>query len=216
MSGANVESVDIISFGSPCTDMSVAGKRAGLKGNQSVLFYEAIRIIKEMRCATNGSYPRFILWENVPGAFSSNKGGRLQGGSSNQSSKSSEPGVEVPSPYKKQMAIRRHTRGRRMERGLQNCRCAIFRSRPTAQTNLPLSRILESECAGEILFERKGVSRNYSPRFCSREGIAGSAESCARESIKVLNDQGGSCMSVSENITATLRAEEHGHQPIVF
>ena len=54
--------------------MSVAGKRAGLEGRQSCLFYQAIRIVKEMRCATDGKYPRFIVWENVPGAFSSNKG----------------------------------------------------------------------------------------------------------------------------------------------
>lgn len=74
MDGAKVEPVDIITFGSPCQDMSIAGKRAGLDGNRSNLFYEAIRIIKEMRCKTNGKYPRYIVWENVPGAFSSNKG----------------------------------------------------------------------------------------------------------------------------------------------
>ena len=74
MDGSKVEPVDIITFGSPCTDMSVAGKRAGLDGDQSVLFYQAIRIIKEMRRATNGEYPRYIVWENVPGAFSSNGG----------------------------------------------------------------------------------------------------------------------------------------------
>ena len=74
VSGADIDPVDIITFGSPCTDMSVAGKRAGLDGQQSVLFYQAIRIVKEMRCKTNGKYPRFIVWENVPGAFSSNKG----------------------------------------------------------------------------------------------------------------------------------------------
>ena len=72
--GAEIDPVDIITFGSPCTDMSVAGKRAGLGGQQSCLFYQAIRIVKEMRCATDGKYPRFIVWENVPGAFSSNKG----------------------------------------------------------------------------------------------------------------------------------------------
>ena len=72
--GSKIEPVDIITFGSPCTDMSVAGKRAGLDGRQSCLFYQAIRIVKEMRCATDGKYPRFIVWENVPGAFSSNKG----------------------------------------------------------------------------------------------------------------------------------------------
>ena len=78
MDGGKVEPVDIICFGSPCTDMSVAGLRAGLGGKQSVLFYEAIRIIKEMRCATNGKYPRWICWENVPGAFSSNAGHDFQ------------------------------------------------------------------------------------------------------------------------------------------
>ena len=74
INGADIESVDIITFGSPCTDMSVAGKRAGLDGKQSTLFYQAIRIIKEMRCKTDGKYPRWIVWENVPGAFSSGKG----------------------------------------------------------------------------------------------------------------------------------------------
>ena len=74
MDGGKIEPVDIITFGSPCTDMSVAGRRAGLEGQQSVLFYQAIRIIKEMRCATNGKYPKYIVWENVPGAFSSNGG----------------------------------------------------------------------------------------------------------------------------------------------
>ena len=80
--GGEVEPVDIVTFGSPCQDLSVAGKRAGLKHEangdeettRSGLFMEAVRIIKEMRAATNGEYPTFALWENVPGAFSSNKG----------------------------------------------------------------------------------------------------------------------------------------------
>lgn len=74
MNGGEIPPVDIITFGSPCQDMSVAGKRDGLGGSRSSLFYEAVRIIKEMRCKTDGRYPRFIVWENVPGAFSSNKG----------------------------------------------------------------------------------------------------------------------------------------------
>ena len=76
--GSKVEPVDIITFGSPCTDMSIAGKRSGLDGKQSCLFYEAVRVIKEMREATNGRYPRFIVWENVTGAFSSSKGRDFQ------------------------------------------------------------------------------------------------------------------------------------------
>lgn len=74
INGADLPPVDIITFGSPCQDMSIAGKRDGLDGSRSSLFYEAIRIVKEMRCKTNGAKPRFIVWENVPGAFSSNKG----------------------------------------------------------------------------------------------------------------------------------------------
>lgn len=73
--GDKVRPVDVITFGSPCQDLSVAGKRAGIHdGQRSNLFFEAIRIIKEMRDATNGRYPTFAVWENVPGAFSSNKG----------------------------------------------------------------------------------------------------------------------------------------------
>lgn len=74
INGAEIEPVDIISFGSPCQDMSVAGNRAGLDGNRSSLFHEAVRIIREMRNKTNGEYPTYAIWENVPGAFSSNKG----------------------------------------------------------------------------------------------------------------------------------------------
>ena len=69
MDGGKIEPVDIITFGSPCQDMSIAGKRAGLGGSRSNLFYEAIRIVKEMRCATDGKYPRYIVWENVPYVF---------------------------------------------------------------------------------------------------------------------------------------------------
>lgn len=73
--GDKVRPVDVITFGSPCQDLSVAGKRAGIHdGRRSNLFFEAVRIIKEMRDATNGRYPTFAVWENVPGAFSSNKG----------------------------------------------------------------------------------------------------------------------------------------------
>lgn len=82
INGAMIKSVDLVTFGSPCQDMSVAGKRAGIKHTEngdeettrSGLFMEAVRVIKEMREATNGEYPTFAVWENVPGAFSSNKG----------------------------------------------------------------------------------------------------------------------------------------------
>lgn len=72
--GSQLEPVDVVTFGSPCQDLSVAGKRAGLAGKRSGLFHQAVRVIKEMRKASHGLYPRFAVWENVPGAFSSNKG----------------------------------------------------------------------------------------------------------------------------------------------
>lgn len=74
VSGADLPAADVIAFGSPCQDLSVAGKRAGLEGNRSGLFFEAIRIIREMRDATAGTQPRFVIWENVAGALNSSGG----------------------------------------------------------------------------------------------------------------------------------------------
>jgi DNA (cytosine-5)-methyltransferase 1 len=74
VNGAELPPVDVITFGSPCQDLSVAGKRAGLDGGRSNLFFEATRIIREMRDGTDGVFPRVAVWENVPGAFSSNEG----------------------------------------------------------------------------------------------------------------------------------------------
>lgn len=74
INGAEIPPVNIITFGSPCQDLSVAGNRAGLDGSRSSLFLEAIRIFKEMRETTNGIYPNVVVWENVPGAYSSHKG----------------------------------------------------------------------------------------------------------------------------------------------
>lgn len=75
LSGRDLAPVDIITFGSPCQDLSIAGRRTGLEdGERSNLFYQAVRIIKEMRNVTNGRYPRYAVWENVPGALTSNKG----------------------------------------------------------------------------------------------------------------------------------------------
>ena len=73
LNGAELPPVDIITFGSPCQDLSIAGKRAGIHdGDRSNLFFQAIRIIKEMRDATDNLFPVIAVWENVMGAFSSN------------------------------------------------------------------------------------------------------------------------------------------------
>ena len=99
INGAEIEPVDIITFGSPCTDLSIAGKRAGLNAERSGLFFQAVRIIKEMRCATNGKYPRFAVWENVAGAFSSN-GGEDFRCVLEELCKIKDPDISVPKPAK--------------------------------------------------------------------------------------------------------------------
>jgi DNA (cytosine-5)-methyltransferase 1 len=71
---ANAPVVDVVAWGSPCQDLSVAGKRAGLEGGRSGLFHEGIRIIKELQEESNGQYPRISIWENVVGALNSNRG----------------------------------------------------------------------------------------------------------------------------------------------
>ena len=91
--GSEIDPVDIITFGSPCQDMSVAGKRSGLDGERSSLFYQAVRIVKEMRCKTNGKYPRFVVWENVPGVLNTpdNAFGAFLGGLCGRDAAISEP-----------------------------------------------------------------------------------------------------------------------------
>lgn len=73
-----IPAVDVIIGGSPCQNLSIAGNRTGLAGEQSGLFFEQMRVIREMRQATNGRYPRYMVWENVVGALSSNQGRDFQ------------------------------------------------------------------------------------------------------------------------------------------
>lgn len=95
--GDKIEPVDCITFGSPCQGLSMAGKRLGFDDNRSVLFLDAARIIKEMRTATNGMYPTFAVWENVPGAFSSN-GGEDFRAVLEELARIEQPDVSIPRP----------------------------------------------------------------------------------------------------------------------
>ena len=95
--GDKIEPVDCITFGSPCQGLSMAGKRLGFDDNRSVLFLDAARIIKEMRTATNGMYPTFAVWENVPGAFSSN-GGEDFRTVLEELARIAQPNVSIPRP----------------------------------------------------------------------------------------------------------------------
>ncbi len=168
VSGSEIEPVDIITFGSPCQDMSVAGKREGLGGNRSSLFYEAIRIIKDMREATNGKYPRYIVWENVPGAFSSNKGEDFRAVLT-EICKVKEADVSVPKPSKWENA------GRIMGEGFSiawRLLDAQYWGVPQRRQRIYLVADFDGGSAGKILFESEGVSGYSAQGFKSWQDTA--------------------------------------------
>lgn len=168
MSGAAVEPVDIITFGSPCQDMSVAGKREGLDGNRSSLFYEAIRIIKEMREATNGKYPRYIVWENVPGAFSSNKGEDFKAVLT-EICKVKDEQVSISKPAKWENA------GRIMGDGFSiawRLLDAQYWGVPQRRQRIYLVADFDGGSAGKILFESEGLSGYSAKGFKSWQNAA--------------------------------------------
>ncbi|WP_196598500.1 DNA cytosine methyltransferase [Pectinatus frisingensis] len=214
LNGAEVPPVDIITFGSPCQDMSVAGKRSGLDGERSGLFYQAVRIVKEMRCKTNGKYPRFVVWENVPGAFSSNKGEDFKAV------------LEALCKIKTENAsVPRTEKGKWENAGLIMAEGfslawrvldAQYFGVPQRRRRIYLVADFDGECAGKILFESEGLSGYSSPGGCSWKRVAGAVERGIGETGTVcLNDQGGNRMDVTEGVTCTLRAESH-HPPLVF
>lgn len=154
LKGSEIAPVDIISFGSPCQNMSVAGKRDGLCGSQSILFYEAIRIIKEMREATNGKYPRFIVWENVPGAFSSNKGDDFKA-VLEEICKVKDEQVSIPKPTKWENAGEILGDDYSVAWRLLD---AQFWGVPQRRKRIYLVADFAGGCAGKILFESESVS----------------------------------------------------------
>nr|UWI09659.1 MAG: C-5 cytosine-specific DNA methylase [Bacteriophage sp.] len=213
MDGGKIEPVDVITFGSPCQDMSIAGRREGLDGSRSSLFYEAVRIVKEMRCATDGKYPRYIVWENVPGAFSSNKGADFQ---SVLEEICSVKGYEIHIPRPERWA----NAGEIVAAGF-SLAWRVFDAQywgvPQRRKRIYLVADFAGGSAGKILFESEGVS-GYTPQgFRPWQGAAGAfAEGAGASGCVCLNDQGGSRMDVTEDVAATLRAENHGHPPCVM
>lgn len=165
--GDQIEPVDVITFGSPCQDLSVAGKRAGLKHTEngddettrSGLFMEAVRIIREMRKATNGNYPKYALWENVPGAFSSNKGEDFRI-VLEELIKTVEPTAVMPPVPKNGWAYADYFCGDGWSLAWRVLDAQYIR---TAQRRRRIYLVLDlrAECAGEILFERESL-RGYS------------------------------------------------------
>lgn len=277
-----VEPVDCVTGGSPCQDLSVAGKRAGLAGERSGLYMEQIRCVKELRqrdiqSGRTGAMvrPRWMVWENVPGAFSSN-GGKDFAAVLEEAVKIVEPQAPpIPVP----------------DKGWPSAGClsdvdgrwsiawrvhdAQFWGVPQRRKRIALVCDFGGMSAPEVLFERKGLSRDTEQSGAQREetartagnGIEGASGFTNRgyftggitetlrsdphgayplvcgidtyshsitgdvacsltavgagdptksgPSVLCLNDQGGSIMSVSEDVSGFLRAQEHGHQPIV-
>ena len=178
LQGAKLEPVDMITFGSPCQDVSIAGRREGLSGGRSGLFFEAIRIIRKMREATNGEYPRWAVWENVPGALSSHNGEDFR-----QVLESlirvQEPEADVPLPADGKWLPAGEIMGDgyslawRVLDAAQGWGVAQRRKRVFVVLDLAGGR------AGEVLFESEGLSGYTPPGGEARKGAAGGAARCA-------------------------------------
>lgn len=290
--GGTAPVVDAVIGGSPCQDLSIAGKRAGLAGERSGLYMEQIRAVKEMRenDRANGRpgefiRPRYMVWENVPGAFSSNHGKDFAA--------VLEEAVRVVEPEAPPVPV--------PEKGWPTSGCLVgdgwsiawrvldaqFWGVPQRRRRIALVADFGGKSAPEILFVRKGLSGYSEPGSTARERFTGSAKEspgspvwclqgngidradtadcngkgwtqdkcytlntidrpavCAGfssnlgakahgigymdeqsptlpsqrhdASVLCLNDQGGSVMGVTKNVSGTLRAQEHGHQPTVL
>lgn len=192
--------------------MSIAGKRSGLEGSRSNLFFQAIRIIKEMRCATNGKYPRFAVWENVPGCQSSN-GGEDFRRVLEEFCHIKDESVSVPKPTK-------WTKAGYIMGNDYSVAWRLLDSQHfgVAQRRRRLFAVADfgGRCAAKILFESEGLS-GYSPQsFHSWKRAAEGAENGSGTAGTVcMCDQGGERINILTDKTSTLRAEAH-HPPCVM
>ena len=201
INGAEIEPVDIITFGSPCQDLSICGKRAGLSGEKSSLFLEAIRIIKEMRDATNGIYPRFAVWENVYGAFSSQQGRDFKT-VLEELWQISEPGVSIPGLEKWQHAgciVGDHSSI--TWRGLD----AQYWGVPQRRKRIFLVADFRGQRAGEVLFEREGLQRDTETIHRAEQTVTPPIEGSNRKYYSVENHPtDGRCKLIENNTVQTL------------
>lgn len=191
--GGEIEPVDIITFGSPCQDMSIAGKKAGLKHvdmgddetTRSGLFLEVIRIIKEMREATNGVYPRYAIWENVPGAFSSNRGEDFRT-VLEEFIRVKEKDAVMPAVPQAGWAYADCISGDGWSIAYR-----VFDAQywgvPQRRRRIYLVADFRGECAQEILFKRESLRGYFEAGRTPRQGIAADAQNCVGTAI------GGDC-----------------------
>jgi DNA (cytosine-5)-methyltransferase 1 len=182
INGVEIEPVDIITFGSPCQDLSIAGKRAGLNGVRSGLFREAVRIIKEMRGITNGACPRYAVWENVRGAFSSNKGYDFLS-VLEELGAIAEPEISIPRPLQGDGNIIWDNAGAVMGDGWSvawRVLDAQYWGVPQRRKRIFLVADFRGQCAGEILFKPESLPGYSAESGAGGKGTAGNTESGVR------------------------------------
>lgn len=235
LKGSELEPVDIITFGSPCTDMSQAGKRAGLHGSKSVLFFQAIRIIKEMREATDGKYPRYCVWENVPGAFSSNDGDDFKAVLEAVIGVKEE-GIEVPAPDGHRWGKADVLLGDGWSLAYRVLDAQYF-GVPQRRARIYLVADFAGAGAGEVLFKSDGLSGYSAESFGAWQRAARGAEEGSGETGSCdgggcgdgensgrdphdgrycLNPQGNSGVGITEDKTLALVAQDHGNHPAIL
>ena len=214
INGAEIEIVDVITGGSPCQDLSIAGKRAGLAGARSGLFMEQVRIVKEMRehDRANGRTgdmvrPRFMVWENVPGAFSSNKGRDFAAVLEEiiRIAEPEAPDIEVPEKgwntwggYHDEVGGRWSVAWRVHD--------AQYWGVPQRRRRISVVADFGGDTAGEILFERESVSRHPAESGTTRERLAGAAQDGASYAVRIRGgcDGGGKGALVQTDKSGTL------------
>lgn len=214
INGAEIEIVDVITGGSPCQDLSIAGKRAGLDGARSGLFMEQIRIVKEMRehDRANGRTgdmvrPRFMVWGNVPGAFSSNKGKDFAAVLEEiiRIAEPEAPDIDVPEKgwptwggYHDELGGRWSVAWRVHD--------AQHWGVPQRRRRISVVADFGGDTAGEILFERKSVSRHPAESGTARERLAGDAQDGASYAVRIRGgcDGGGKGALFQEDKSGTL------------
>ena len=219
LNGAELEPVDVITFGSPCQDLSIAGKRAGIQdGERSNLFFQAIRIIREMREATHGEKPRYAVWENVPGAFTSNGGEDFKAVLEAIIGVIEEKAPSVPSPEQGRWPPADLLVGDGWSVAYRVLD-AQYWGVPQRRKRIFLVADFAGDSAPKVLFDSEGMSGYSHESFRAWQRAASGAEAGAGEAgrgIPVINPQGSSGITITEDVTATLIAQDHGHHPAVL
>lgn len=213
MSGYTIPPVDVVTFGSPCQDLSIAGKRAGMAGERSGLFSEAVRIIREMRYATFGAYPKYAVWENVPGAFSSNKGEDFHAVLQSLC-RVIDPDATIPRPTDARGGIKWPRAGAILADHYSlawRTMDAQYWGVPQRRLRISLVLDLTGGRAGEVLFEPESLRGHFAPGVTPGQATAGTVENGAGTADRAFTlkirsgcDGGGKGALVQTEKSATL------------